>query len=156
TPFALDSLEIVGMNVLVKRLARTEAHLLERASYVIEHGAVGQQKRAVLVEDKHMLRKSVHELAQLTLVLPELVLGPFPILDVRARCIPARHASVVVDDRVVWNEKPSILTIRSAHALLILKRHRTGECAQPRLVQSRDVIGVEHPFAKFCGLHPLE
>src|SRR5258706_1293318 len=101
------------MNVLVKRLARTEAHLLERASYVIEHGAIGQQKRAVLVEDKHMLRKSVHELAQLTLVLPELVLGPFPILDVRARRIPARDASLVIDDRLVLHDKPSGLPIRS-------------------------------------------
>src|SRR5258706_3452704 len=144
------------MNVLIKRLARTEAHLLERASYVIEHGAVGQQKRAVLVEDEHMLRKSVHELAQLTLVLPELVLGPFPILDVRARRIPARDVSVVIDDRLVLNEKPSVIPVRSAHALLILKRRRTGECAQPRLMQSRDVIVVAHPFAKFCGLSLLE
>src|SRR6266853_5150630 len=140
------------MHVLIKRRARTEAHLLKRASYVIEHGAVGQQKRPVLIEDEHMLRKSVHELAQLTLVLPELVLGPFPILDVRARRIPARNVSVVIDDRLVLNEKPSVLTIRSEHALLILKRHRTGECAQPSLMQSRDVIGVEHPFAKSCGL----
>src|SRR5712675_126815 len=116
------------MNVLVKRLARTEGHLLERASYVIEHGPVGQQQRAVLVEDEHMLRKSVHELAQLTLVLPELVLGPLPILDVRARRIPARDVSVVIDDRLVLNKKPSVLTIRSEHALLILKRHRSGEC----------------------------
>src|SRR6266403_3873684 len=144
------------MNVLVKRLARTEAHLLERASYVIEHGAIGQQQRAVLVEDEHMLRKRVHELAQLTLVLPQLVLGPFSILDVCARRIPARDVSVVIDDWVVLNEKPSVLTIRSAHALLILKRQRTGECAQPRLLQSRDVIGVKHPFAKSCGLHLLE
>src|SRR5260221_1221909 len=144
------------MNVLVKRLARTEAHLLERASYVIEHGAVGQQQRAVLVQNELMLRKSVHELAQLTLVLPELGLGPFPILDVRARRIPARDVSVVIDDRLVLNEKPSVLTIRSAHALLILERHRTGECAQPRLMQSRDVIRVEHPSAKVCGLHLLE
>src|SRR5258706_14341603 len=116
------------MNVLIKRLARTEAHLLERASYVIEHGAVGQQKRAVLVEDEHMLRKSVHELARLTLVLPELVLGPFSILDVRARRIPARGVSVVIDDGLVLNEKPSVLTIRSVHAMLILKQHLTGEC----------------------------
>src|SRR6266436_2392474 len=144
------------MNVLVKRLARTEAHILERAPYVIEHGAVGQQERAVLVEDEHMLRKRVHELAQLTLVLPELVLGPLPILDVRARRIPARYVSVVIDDRLVLNEKPSVLPVRSAHELLILKRHRTGERAQPRLMQSRDVIEVEHPFAKSCGLHLLE
>src|SRR5882724_4014267 len=144
------------MNVLIKRLARTEAHLLERASYVIEHGAIGQQKRAVLVQDKHVLGKSVHELAQLTLVLPELVLGPFPILDVRARRIPARDVSVIIDDRLVLNEKPSVMPVRSAHALLILKRHRAGECAQPRLMQSRDVIVVEHPFAKFCGLYLLE
>src|SRR5882762_11396337 len=128
------------MNVLIQRLARTEAHLLERAPYVIEHGAVGQQKRAVLVEDEHMLRKRVHELAQLTLVLPELVLGPFPILDVRARRIPARNTSVVVDDRVVLNEKPSILTICSEHALLILERRRPGERTQARFAQSRDVI----------------
>src|SRR5580704_19387217 len=103
-----------------------------------------------------MLRKSIHELAQLTLVLPELVLRTFPILDVGARRIPARDVSVVIDDRLVLNEKPSVLTIRSAHALLILKRRRAGQCAQPGLMQSRDVIGVEHPFAKFCGLHLLE
>src|SRR6202790_5748562 len=99
------------MNVLVKRLARTEAHLLERASYVIEHGAVGQQKRAILVEDEHVLRKSVHELAQLTLVLPELVLGPFPILDVRARRIPARDVAVVIDDRLVLNDRADVLPL---------------------------------------------
>src|SRR4029077_20782586 len=64
--------------------------------------------------------------------------------------------SVVVDDWVVLDEKPSVLTIRSEHALLILKRHRTGERAQPRLTQSRDVIGVEHPFPKSCGFHLLE
>src|SRR6266478_8744309 len=105
------------MNVLVKRLARTETHLLERAPYVIEHGPVGQQQRAVLVEDEHMLRKRVHELAQLTLVLPELVLGPLPILDVGARRIPARDVSVVIDERLVLNEKPSALPVRSAHTL---------------------------------------
>src|SRR6266478_8484113 len=127
------------MNVLVERLARTDAHLLERASYVIEHGAVGQQKRAVLAEDEHMLRESVQELTEFALVLPQLVLGPFPILDVRARRIPARDVSIVIDDRLVLNKKPSVLTIRSEHALLILKRHRTGECVQPRLMQSRDV-----------------
>src|SRR6185295_9915378 len=157
TSFALDSLQIVGMNISGNSLASTDAfHFLKRVSLVIEHGPVDLQKRAVLVQDKHMLRKSVHELAQLTLVLPELVLGPFPILDVRARRIPARDVSVVIDDWLVLNEKPSVLPVRSVHALLILKRHRTGECAQPRLMQSRDVIGVEHPFAKSCGLHFLE
>src|SRR5260370_17455554 len=102
-----------------------------------------------------MLRKSVHELAQFTLILPELVLGPFPILDVRARRIPARHTSVVVYDRVVLNEKPSILTIRSEHALLILERRRTGERTQPRFAQSRDVIGRAPPFPTSCPSHPL-
>src|SRR2546428_8582775 len=145
------------MNVSVDPLASTDAlHFLQRVTLVIEHGPVGLQERAVLVQDKDMLRKSVHELAQFTLVLPELVLGPLPILDLRARRVPARHTSVVVDDRVVLNEKPSILTIRSEHALLILERRRTGERMQPRLAQSRDVIGVEHPFAKSCGLHLLE
>src|SRR5258708_9175207 len=99
-----------------------------------------------------MLRKRVHELAQLTLVLPELVLGPFPILDVRARRIPARDVSVVIDDRLVLNKKPSVLTIRSEHALLILKRHRTRERAHPALIHSRDVIGMEHPVATPCVL----
>jgi len=103
-----------------------------------------------------MLRKSVHELAQLTLVLPKLVLGPLPILDVRAGRIPARHTSVVVDDRVVLNEKPSVFTIRSEHTLLILERRPPGERAQARFAKSGDVIGVEHPFAKSCGLHLLE
>src|SRR5260221_6691828 len=143
------------MNVLVERLAGTEAHLLERASYVVEHGAVGQQKRAVLVEDEHMLRESVQELTQFTLVLPQLVLGPLSILDVCARRIPARDVSVVIDDWAVLDEKPSVLTIRSEHAVFILKRHRTEECAQLRLTQSRDVIGVEHPFTQFRGLYFL-
>ena len=153
----LDLVKIVGMDVSLDPLASPDAlHFLQRVSLVIEHGPVSLQKRAVLVQDKDMLRKSVHELAQFTLVLPELVLGSFPILDVRARRIPARNASVVIDDRVVLNEKPSVLTIRSEHALLILERRRTGERTQPRLAQSRDVIGVEHPFAKSCGLHLLE
>src|ERR1700757_159239 len=102
------------MDVSIDPLASPNAsHFLERVSLVVEHGPVGLQERAVLVQNKDMLRKRVHELAQLTLVLPELVLGPFPILDVRARRIPARNASVVIDDWVVLNEKPSILTIRS-------------------------------------------
>src|SRR5713101_850289 len=150
----LDSVQIVGMNVSVNTLASTDAfHFLQRVSLVFEHGPVGLQKRAVLVQDEDMLRKSVHELAQFALVLPESVLCPFPILDVRARCIPARNASVVIDDRVVLNEKPSVLTIRSEHALLIFERRRTGERMPPRLAQSRDVIGVEHPVAKSCVLH---
>ena len=108
------------------------------------------------VQHQDMLGKKVDELPQLALVLPKFVLGPLPILDVRSRCIPAGDAALVVEHRVVLNEKPSVLAICSAGSLLALKRNDARERTLPIVAKSRNVFGMEDPFAKVVGLHLVE
>jgi len=104
------SLQIVGMHVSVDSLASTDAfHFLSVYPFVIEHGPIACRSAPCFVQNEHMLRKRSMSWRSSRSSCRSLFSPVSRLLDVRARRIPARDVSVVIDDRLVLNKKPSCI-----------------------------------------------
>src|SRR5579862_3881461 len=82
----------VGIEGELELLWRAEAPEVERRPVRAEQPTVGVQHGDVLRDD-------LEQEAQLPFVLPDLLLGPLPIVDVGPRDVPANDASSIVVER---------------------------------------------------------
>src|SRR5262249_29669767 len=57
------------------------------------------------------------------------LLGPFSVVDVGSGAIPANDPSLVVEERVVVDEKPAIPAVAPETSLLVAEGHGTRQCA---------------------------
>jgi len=86
------------MNVSADPLASSPAfHFFQGAALVVKHRLIGLKQGAILVQDNDMLRKEIYELSQFTFVLSKFIFSLLPILDVRARRVPANNFSTLIN-----------------------------------------------------------
>jgi hypothetical protein len=126
---------VLGIRQLL-RLA--EAPELERRPVRVEHPSVDVQHGDVLRDD-------VEQQAQLPFVLPDLLLGLLPIVDVRPGSVPADDAPLVVLQWIHADEEPAIGAVLPQNARLYLERRALRERLLSRVPQSLPIVGmVDH------------
>src|SRR5262249_7187289 len=110
------------------------APALQRRPVRVEHPSVDVQHGDVLRDD-------VEQQAQLPFVLPDLLLGLLPIVDVRPGSVPADDASLVVLQWIHADEKPAIGAILPQDTGLHLERRALRERLLSRVPQSLQIVG---------------
>src|SRR5260370_31820384 len=100
------------MNIPLNSFIASHAlHLFKGASVIVEHHLVHLNQGTLSVKDEHMLRKEIDELPELALVSPKLFFGLLAMFDVSSRHIPANHPSLLVAERVVTIQEPTIMPV---------------------------------------------
>ena len=75
---------------------------------------------ACRIRGRDKARNAVDGETQALLIRPQRIFSPLPIVDVEYRCIPSDDLSSLVQQWVVLDEQPSILTVPAAHSSLVL------------------------------------
>ena len=83
------------------------------------------------------------------------VFGPFAIIDVGSRRVPAHQTSVFVAERVVTEEDPAILTIFPEHSLLDFKRQAASQAFFAIFEHYLEFFRMVNSGAKVRGKHIL-
>src|SRR5579859_1714936 len=83
-------------------------HLSQRAAAIVKHCLVCLHQSPLCVQDENMLRKKIHELAKLPLILPQLFFCLLEVLYIRAGSVPPDKFSTFVAERLDPNKKPPI------------------------------------------------
>src|SRR4029077_20575109 len=96
-------------------------------------------------------RGAIDLFAQREILAPRTLFGPFAIVDVGSRRVPAQREPLFVADRVVLHEEPAVLSIVAPRALLELEGDAACEGVAPLLLQARDVVGMEDARAEARG-----
>src|SRR3984893_518862 len=89
-------------------------------------------------------RRAHDLLAQRDVFVSRPVFGPLTIIDISSRRIPANDLSGLVQQWVVLDQEPPILTIFSQSPLLIFEWSRVGEGLVPFFAKSLNVVGMEN------------
>src|SRR5712692_8834587 len=132
-------------------------HFLERQSGVLECHSICVNGSPIWIQDDDRLWNEIDDAPKLFFILTVLGLRALEIIDIRCGRIPADEAPLLVPDRLVTREEPTILAILAQCSLF----HLEGKAAFQRrflhLLQPGDVVGVEDALAKrrsselFCG-----
>src|SRR5258708_36990128 len=91
---------------------------------------------------KHLV--TIDLLSQRDSFVSQAVFGSFTVLDVRPCCIPTNDLSALVQQRVVPDQEPPILTGPSQRPLLVLELSGTGDAFVPFLAKTPNLIGMAH------------
>src|SRR5262245_15480576 len=86
--------------------------LVETQSREFERRPVRVNDPALRVEGDEMLGNEVDDDAEFALILPDLLLGFLPIVDVGPRAVPADDASAVAEGGGA-NQEPAVIAISS-------------------------------------------
>jgi len=92
-----------------------------------------------------MVRDDVEQQAQLPFVLPDLLLGLLPIVDVRPGPVPTNDPSLVVLQWVHANQEPAVCAVLPQNTGLHLERRALRERSLSRVPQTLQIVGmVDH------------
>src|SRR5260370_42513147 len=83
------------------------------------------------------------------------VFVPLAVVDIGSRRIPAKDLSGLVQQWVVPDQEPAILTILSHSPLLVFERNGAGKRFVPFFAKPLNVIGMENTRAKIVGYYFL-
>jgi len=93
---------------------------------------------------------------KLTFALTKCFFGHLLVLDVERDRIPSLDPSLIIEQRIVANQEPAILTVLTHCALLIFERSGAFEGLLAPLAQPFHIVRVEKPRAKVLFLHILQ
>src|SRR6185436_5701627 len=114
--------------------------LLQGPSGELETGAIRVHHAAVRVGHPEKLGKEVDDRTELALVLPDALLRPLSVVDVRQQDVPAGNRAVGTTQRARACVKPAMDTVGSAYAVVGLVRLPGFDRRPPRRNHATTVI----------------
>src|SRR6185295_14529550 len=96
-------------------------------------------------------RRALYFFPQRDVFVSRPVFGAFAIIDVSSGRVPANEASLFVVERIVTDEKPTILTILPQRSLFNFKREAACKGRPPLIPQPLDILRMKDPRAKVRG-----
>src|SRR6202158_5512617 len=98
-------------------------------------------------------RRVIDFLSQREVLLARSFLRLFAIVDVGTGRIPADDLSLFVQQRLVLDQEPTILTVLAPGSLFILKWNPSGECHTPFIAQSLHIFRMKNASTKVVRHH---
>jgi hypothetical protein len=95
----------------------------------------------------------INFLSQRQILFPSSLFGTLAIVDVGTGRIPADDLSSFVQQRVVLDQEPTILTVLAPGSLFILKWNPSGECRTPFIAQSVHIFRMKDASTKVVRHH---
>src|SRR6266513_1295365 len=88
--------------------------------------------------------------------VPHTVLGTLAIIDVRTGRVPADDFALRVEERVVANEEPAVLSILSERALLVLERDIARQPFAAFIAKPSHIFRMEDTLPESLGLDVIQ
>src|SRR5262245_51749821 len=93
-------------------------------------------------------RRSIDLFAQGQILLPEPLFRLLAFFNVGGRRVPANNAPLFITQRIVPDQKPSILSVLSSRPYFHVKRDATRERALAIVSHSFDIFRMKDPLVK--------
>src|ERR1043166_1536342 len=117
--------------------------VLDGNAGVVARDAVRVERQSLGTQDDDRLRNGVRDPTKLFLILQQLDLSTFEVIDVGARPIPPDDVANVVAERFDADQEPPIDAVAASQTSLDLVRLPRGEANTPPVHQPREVVGME-------------
>ena len=94
--------------------------------------------------------------AQRQILVVDLLFSPLAVVDIGTGGVPSHDASVTVDERLVLDEKPSVLPVLETRPHFQFERDTTLHPLRAVASELLKIVGMKQPFAKAIGHHFIQ